>query len=223
MACQASLLWVFSKQEYWSILANTGCHTLLELYVSCLPSCQLPWVPGAAKTPATQAVAPPGAKPSPLGQPQKQSPGDNPHAEVEIKPQLKPRAVWLKKKTQNLPTSCKSSRLNPHDQLGRLCVYGIYKRTLKAPTKENALVLLAVDIGGKNTQEWDQIRIWTAPTAGPEISTMLEGILGRWGGLWRSVRERTLTAVSQEKHLLFLCFDLFCRFFWIFFFSPTPL
>ena len=32
-------------------------------------------------------------------------------------------------------------------------VYGIYKRSLKAPTKENALVLIAVDIGGKNTQE----------------------------------------------------------------------
>ena len=45
------------------------------------------------------------------------------------------------------------------DQLGRLCVYGIYKRTLRAPTKENALVLIAADIGGKNTQESDQIRI----------------------------------------------------------------
>ena len=30
-------------------------------------------------------------------------------------------------------------------------------------------------------------------------------------------RERTLTAVTQEKHLLFLSFDLFCRFFWTFF------
>ena len=31
------------------------------------------------------------------------------------------------------------------------------------------------------------------------------------------------TAVTQEKHLLFLCFDLFCRFFWIFsFFPPCP-
>ena len=55
-------------------------------------------------------------------------------------------------KTQNLPTSCTSCRLNPHDQLGRLCVYGIYKRTLRAPTKENALALIAEDIGGKNTQ-----------------------------------------------------------------------
>ena len=31
--------------------------------------------------------------------------------------------------------------------------YGIYKRTLRAPTKENTLALIAVDIGGKNTQE----------------------------------------------------------------------
>jgi len=37
--------------------------------------------------------------------------------------------------------------------LGRLCVYGIYKRPLRAPTNENTLVLIAVDIGGKNTQE----------------------------------------------------------------------
>ena len=83
---------------------------------------------------------------------------DNPHVEVEIKPQLKPRAVWLRKKTQNLPTSCTSCRFNPHDQLGRLCVYGMYKRTRRSPTKENALVLIAVDVGGKNTQEKDQIR-----------------------------------------------------------------
>ena len=38
-------------------------------------------------------------------------------------------------------------------QLGRLSVYGIYKRTLRAPTKENTLALIAVDIGGKNTHE----------------------------------------------------------------------
>ena len=78
---------------------------------------------------------------------------DDPHAEVEIKPQLKPRGRQPKKKTQNLPTSCTSCRLNPHNQLSRLYVYGIYKRPLRAPTKENALVLIPVDIGGKNTKE----------------------------------------------------------------------
>ena len=34
----------FSRQEYWSVWANTGCHTLLEHYISCCPSHQLPWV-----------------------------------------------------------------------------------------------------------------------------------------------------------------------------------
>ena len=92
----------FSRQEYWSILANTGCHTHLEHYISCCPSRQLPWVPGAARTPVTQAAAPPphlaltGANPSPPGQPQEQTPVDNPHAEVEIKPQLKPRGSVAK-------------------------------------------------------------------------------------------------------------------------------
>ena len=48
------------------------------------------------RTPVTQAAAPPphlaltGANPSPPGQPQEQTPVDDPHAWVEIKPQLKP-------------------------------------------------------------------------------------------------------------------------------------
>ena len=60
----------FSRQEHWSVLANTVCHTLLEHYIPSFPSRQLPWVPGAARTPATQAAAPPphlaltGANPS---------------------------------------------------------------------------------------------------------------------------------------------------------------
>ena len=78
---------------------------------------------------------------------------DDPHVEVEIKPQFKPRDSVAKEEDPNLPTSCTSCRLNPHDQLSRLCVYGKYKRPLRVPTKENALALTAVDIGGKNTQE----------------------------------------------------------------------
>ena len=74
---------------------------------------------------------------------------DDPHAEVEIKPQLKPRGSMARKKTQNLPTSCTSCRVNPHSQLGRLYVCGIYTSLLRAATKENALVLIAVDIGVK--------------------------------------------------------------------------
>ena len=149
------------------------------------------------------------------------TPVDNPHAEVEINHNWNPEAVCLRKKTQNLPTSCTSWRLNPHDRLGRLCIYGIYKRTLRAPTKESTLIQIAVDIGGKNTLEQDRFRIWAAPIAGPEISTVLEDILGRWDGLWLPA----VTVLTQEKHLLFLGFDLFYRVFWNFFFfflSPCP-
>ena len=32
----------FSRQEYWGVLANTGCHTLLKHYISCCPSHQPP-------------------------------------------------------------------------------------------------------------------------------------------------------------------------------------
>jgi len=59
---------------------------------------------------------------------------DDPHAEVEINPQLKSRGS-VAKKTQNLPTSYTSCRLNPRDQQGGLCVCVIYKRTLRAPTE----------------------------------------------------------------------------------------
>ena len=83
---------------------------------------------------------------------------DNPHAEVKIKPNGNPGAVWLRKKTQNLPTNCASCTLHPHDQLGKLCVCGIYKRPLRAPAEENALALIAVGVRGKNTQEQDQVR-----------------------------------------------------------------
>ena len=76
---------------------------------------------------------------------------DNPHAEVEIKPQVKPRGSVAKGEDPK-----PSHQLN---RLGRHCVHGIYKRTLRAPTKEKALDLTAVGIGGKNTQEEDQIRI----------------------------------------------------------------
>ena len=90
----------FSRREYWSLLVNTGFHTLLEHYISCCHRHQLPYIP--ARTPATQAAAPPahlahtGSNPSPPGQPQEQIPVDNPHAEVEIKPQLKPRGSVAK-------------------------------------------------------------------------------------------------------------------------------
>ena len=66
--------------------------------------------------------------------------------------------MWIRKKTQNLSTSYTSCRLNPQDQLSRLCVDGIYKRSLRAPTKENTLALIAVDTESKNMHASDQIR-----------------------------------------------------------------
>ena len=52
----------------------------------------------------------------------------------------------------------------PSHQLYKLQIKSIRStrltlRSLRAPTKENTLALIAVDIGGKNTQEQDQIRI----------------------------------------------------------------
>ena len=79
VACQASLSGRGFLQARL-LERNTGCHTLLEHCISCCPSRQLPRVPGAARTPATQAAAPPphlaltGANPSPPGQPQELNP-----------------------------------------------------------------------------------------------------------------------------------------------------
>ena len=47
---------------------------------------------------------------------------------------------------ENFSNSYTSFRINPHAQLGRLCVYGIYKRTVSVPTEENPLALEAVDM-----------------------------------------------------------------------------
>ena len=76
---------------------------------------------------------------------------DDPYVEVDIKPQLKPRDSVAKEEDPKPSPQLYSCRLNPHGQLGRPCVYGIYERSLRAPTKVNVLVLIAVDIGGKNT------------------------------------------------------------------------
>ena len=66
---------------------------------------------------------------------------------------MKPRGSVAKEEDQKASLSCTNCTLNLHDKLDRLFVYGIYKRTLRAPTKESTLVLIAVDLGGKNTQD----------------------------------------------------------------------
>ena len=74
---------------------------------------------------------------------------DNPHAEVEIKPQLKPRGSAAKEEDPKPSYQVHKLQIKS-TQSTRQTVYGIYKRSLRTPTKENTL---AVDIAGKNTQE----------------------------------------------------------------------
>ena len=78
---------------------------------------------------------------------------DDPHAEVDIKPQVKPRGSVAKEEDPKPSHQLHKLPVKSTDQRGSVCVYGMYKRSLRAPTKENSLVLTAVDIGGKNTQE----------------------------------------------------------------------
>ena len=76
---------------------------------------------------------------------------DEPRAEVEIKPQVKPRGSVAKEEDPKHPHQMykwqiKSTRSTKQP----LCLE--YIKPLRAPTKETALALIAVDIGGKNTQ-----------------------------------------------------------------------
>ena len=143
---------------------------------------------------------------------------------MEIKPQLKPRGSVGKEEdpkpsNQVYKLQIKSTLSNRKT----VSIDSSYKKKKQTTiTKEKALVLIHVDIGGKNTQKWNQIRLWAAHTVGPEVSTVMTGILGRGGGLWIQVRERTLAAMAQDKHVWFFSFDLLCRFFWIFSLSSRP-
>ena len=84
---------------------------------------------------------------------------DDPHAEVEIKPQLKPRDSVAKEEDPKLSHQLyklwiKSTRSTRQT----LCLWNIFKKTLRAlkkktKTKMHPLVLKTLEIGGKNTQE----------------------------------------------------------------------
>ena len=79
---------------------------------------------------------------------------DDPHAQVEIKPQFKPRGSVAKEEDPKPSYQLHKLQIKSTQSTNQtLCVYGIYNRPLSAPPKENALALIAVDIGGKNTQE----------------------------------------------------------------------
>lgn len=92
-----------SRQEYWSTLGNTGCHILLECYISFALVTNWPEYLVLPEPP--QAAAPPflaltGANTSLPEQPQEQSPVNDPKAEVKIKSELKPRASVAKGNTK---------------------------------------------------------------------------------------------------------------------------
>ena len=87
-------------------------------------------VPGAARIHETQAAAPPphlaltGTNPSPPGQPQEQTPVDDRYAEVEIKPQLKPRGSVAKEEDPKPSHQLYKLQLKS-TQLGSLCLWNI--------------------------------------------------------------------------------------------------
>ena len=72
---------------------------------------------------------------------------------------MKPKGTVAKEKDPNPSHQLYKLLIISHTIKQPDSVYGVYKRSLRAPTKENTLVLIAVDTGGKNTQEQDQIRI----------------------------------------------------------------
>ena len=78
---------------------------------------------------------------------------DDPHAEVEIKPQLKPRGNVTKEEDPKPSQQVYKLQIKSTRSIGRLCICGIYKRPLRVPTKEIAVVLMAVNSGGKNAEQ----------------------------------------------------------------------
>jgi len=78
---------------------------------------------------------------------------DNPHTEVEIKPQLKPRGCVAKDKDPKPSQQLYKLQIKSTGSTRQTLCYGIYQRPLRAPTKEKALAMTAMDVGSKNTQE----------------------------------------------------------------------
>ena len=73
---------------------------------------------------------------------------DNPHAEMEIKPQLKPRGSASKEEDPKPSHQLYKLQIKSTGST-RQTLFETYKRTLRTPRKENALVLIAVDIGAR--------------------------------------------------------------------------
>ena len=91
----------FSRQEYWSVSANTGCHAFYStVFPAALASNSPEYLvlpePLRPKQRHHLRTWPHRADPSPPEKSQEQTPVDDPHAEVEIKPELKPKGSVAK-------------------------------------------------------------------------------------------------------------------------------
>ena len=102
---------------------------------------------------------------------------DDPHAEVEVIPQLKPRGSMAKEEDPKPSHQLYSYRLNPHDQLGRLSMEYVKDHRELPPKKHTSS-----DSCGHWRQEHTQVgpdENLSTLIAGAEISTVLEDILRR--------------------------------------------
>ena len=94
-----------NTRVYWPVLVAIPSRALYFLLPQ-LPAplrtwcCRNPCDPSSCMT---SSPGPQGANPSPPGQPQEQTPGDGPHAEVGIKPQVKPRGGVAKEEDPTPP------------------------------------------------------------------------------------------------------------------------
>ena len=144
----------FSRQEYWSVLANTGYHILLEHCISCCLAVNPPgtWCCQNPCNPSSCTASTPGPH---RGKPKssRAASGANPSGRPTCRGKTTSETQGQMAKEEDPKPSQQLYKLSSHNQLGRLCVCRIYKTSLRAPTKENALVLTAVDTGGKNTEE----------------------------------------------------------------------
>ena len=122
--------------QYWFPYPSRAQYFLLAWLPTPLSTwcCQNPCNPSSC---TTSTPGPHWVNPSPPGQPWEQSPVDDPHVEMERKPQLKSRGSVAKEDDPKPFHQLYSCTLSLHDKLDRLFVYGIYKRTLRAPTKKN--------------------------------------------------------------------------------------
>ena len=84
---------------------------------------------------------------------------DDPHAEVEIKPQLKSRCSVTKEEDPKPSHQLYKLHIKSMWSTGQiLCLWNIYK-DIESSHKRKRTSSDSMDIGGENTQKQDQIRI----------------------------------------------------------------